>query len=230
MDYFLVAPDFLYFIFGVAVALLILVEFGVLRHTGSRFAVNRRYILVLLLLSLFGSYVNIPLAQIPSHVYITQHEYFFWGMKYIVPIVVNRPGTEIAVNVGGALIPILLSAYLLIKNKLYLLGLLGIIGVAVIVHLLASPVPGTGIAVPVFIPPVVTAAIALLLSRPYAAPLAYICGSFGTLIGGDLLNLGRVPSLGTPVASIGGAGTFDGIFITGLFAMLIVSFLTRGRS
>lgn len=231
MDYFfLVAPGFLYLLFGAFVALLILIEIIFLKHTSSRFAINRRCILVLLLLSLFGSYINIPLARIPSQAYMAQHEFFFYGMKYAIPIIVNKPGTVIAINVGGALIPTLLSIYLLIKNKLFISSLLGITVVATAVNLLASPVPGTGIAVPVFLPPVVTVAIALLLYRSYAAPLAYICGSLGTLIGGDLLNLGRVQSLGTAVASIGGAGTFDGVFITGLFAMVIASLATRGQS
>lgn len=230
MDYFLVAPDFLYILFGAIIAVLILVEVRVLPYTGSRIAKNRRYILALLLLSLIGSYINIPLARIPSQAYMAGHEFIFFGMTYVVPIVVNSPGTVIAINVGGALIPILLSIYLLIKNKLYLTSLLGITVVATAVHLLASPVPGTGIAVPVFIPPLVTTAIALLLSRADAAPLAYICGSLGTFIGGDLLNLGHVQGLGAPVASIGGAGMFDGIFITGLLSMVIVSLATKGQS
>jgi uncharacterized membrane protein len=67
----------------------------------------------------------------------------------------------------------------------------------------------------------VTAIIALLLSRRYAAVLAYVAGSLGTLLGADLLNLGKVQGLGAPVASIGGAGTFDAIFLTGILAVLI---------
>lgn len=228
--FFLVAPDFLYFLFGAFVALLILIEIIFLKRPSSRFAVNRHCILMLLLLSLFGSSINIPLAQTPSQDYIAQHEFFFYGMKYVIPIIVNEPGTVIAINVGGALLPILLSIYLLIKNKLYLTSALGIAVVATAVHLLATPVPGTGIAVPVFTPPLVTVAIALLLYKNRAAPLAYICGSLGTLIGGDLLNLGHVQNLGTSMASIGGAGTFDGVFITGLFAMVIASLATRGQS
>jgi hypothetical protein len=68
-----------------------------------------------------------------------------------------------------------------------------------------------------------TAIIALLLSREQAAPLAYIGGRLGTLIGADLLNLGSVLGLGAPVASIGGAGTFDGIFLIGIVTVLIAS-------
>jgi len=93
--------------------------------------------------------------------------------------------------------------------------------VALVLHWLAHPVPGIGIAVPVFFPAIVTAVVALLLSRGNAAPLAYIAGSMGTLIGADLTNLDKVAGLGAPVASIGGAGTFDGIFLTGIVAVLL---------
>ena len=43
----------------------------------------------------------------------------------------------------------------------------------------------------------------------------------GTLIGADLLNLDKISGLGAPVASIGGAGTFDGIFLIGIMAVLL---------
>jgi uncharacterized membrane protein len=93
--------------------------------------------------------------------------------------------------------------------------------VASIVHWLAQPVAGLGIAVPTFIPPLVAAGTALLISRRTAPPLAYIAGSLGTLIGGDLMNLNRLQGLGAPIASIGGAGTFDGIFLAGIVAVLL---------
>jgi len=147
-------------------------------------------------------------------------------------VVVEWPGTIIAVNVGGAVIPGLLSLYLLARNRLWGLGLIAIAGVTVVCHILAEPVPGLGIALPVFVPPASAAIVALLLSRRYAAPLAYIGGSLGTLIGADFLNLGKVQGLGAPVASIGGAGTFDGIFLTGILAVLLASIFSppvRGR-
>jgi uncharacterized membrane protein len=93
--------------------------------------------------------------------------------------------------------------------------------VASIVHWLAQPVAGLGIAVPTFIPPLVAAGTALLISRRTAPPFAYIAGSLGTLIGGDLMNLNRLQGLGAPIASIGGAGTFDGIFLAGIVAVLL---------
>src|SRR5260370_39475408 len=83
-----------------------------------------------------------------------------------------------------------------------------------------------GIAIPVFYPPVIAAIVALLLSRRFAAPLAYICGSLGTLIGADLMNLGNIRGLGAPVMSIGGAGTFHGILVRPLFSVLIAGILS----
>lgn len=74
-----------------------------------------------------------------------------------------------------------------------------------------------------FVPALATAIVALLLSWNQAAPLAYIAGSLGPLIGADLLNLGKIQGLGAPVLSIGGAGTFDGIFLTGVLAVLLAS-------
>jgi uncharacterized membrane protein len=67
------------------------------------------------------------------------------------------------------------------------------------------------------------AVVPLLLSLRQSAPLTYISGSLGTLIGADLLNLDKVQGLGAPVVSIGGAGTFDGIFLTGVLAVLFAS-------
>ncbi len=153
----------------------------------------------------------------------------FFGMRYEVPVVTHWQGTVIVVNVGGAVIPTLLSLYLLFKRDLWVKGTIATAIVALVLHWLANPVPGLGIAIPVFMPVVTTAAVALLLSRENAAPLAYIAGSLGTLIGADLTNLDKVRGLGAPVASIGGAGTFDGIFLTSILAVLIANLYAGPR-
>lgn len=138
-----------------------------------------------------------------------------------MPVVVDWPGTVIAVNVGGAVIPGLLSLYLLYRNHIWAAGAVATAIVAAVVYFLAYPVRGIGIAVPMIAPPVITAVTALIISRRFAAPLAYISGSLGTLIGADLLNLDKVQGLHAPIASIGGAGTFDGIFLIGVLAVLL---------
>ncbi|TLY46200.1 MAG: DUF1614 domain-containing protein, partial [Nitrospirae bacterium] len=151
----------------------------------------------------------------------SDQEISYFGMRYVVPVVEELPRTVVAVNVGGAIIPTLLSFYLIKKKGMYGRTLLGVAIVTAVVHWMAHPVEGVGIAVPIFIPPIVAASVALLLARHSAPSLAYICGSLGTLIGADLLNLDKIQGLGAPIASIGGAGTFDGIFMTGLLAVLL---------
>jgi uncharacterized membrane protein len=193
------------------------------RLASMRIGLGSTTALILLAASLGGSYLNIPVAQLPEQQIISGKLISFYGMNYVVPTVSDWPGTVIAVNVGGAVIPGLLSLYLLVRYRLWLLGGLAIAVVAVVCHLLAQPIPGLGIALPVFVPPLSAAAVALVLSRRNAPALAYIGGSIGCLIGADLLNLGEIQGLGAPVASIGGAGTFDGIFLTGAFAVLLAS-------
>jgi uncharacterized membrane protein len=145
-------------------------------------------------------------------------------------MVIDWPGTVIAVNLGSAVIPTLLSLYLLVKHRLYARGLMGIAIVAAVSYIKATPVRGLGIAVPFLILPLIAAGVALLLSRKLAPPLAYISGSLGILIGADLLNLNKIQGLGVPIASIGGAGTFDGIFLTSIVAVLLTSLFTSRSS
>jgi uncharacterized membrane protein len=89
------------------------------------------------------------------------------------------------------------------------------------VNRLARVVPGVGIVVPMLLPPLLAAGVALVLAFRRAPPVAYVSGTMGTLIGADLLNLGRVVEMGAPMVSIGGAGTFDGVFLTGILAGLL---------
>jgi uncharacterized membrane protein len=227
MHYFPLGLPFLFLLLFFFIFLIVLIEVGILQYAYHRLGIGQRHMFALLLLSLLGSYINIPVAELPPEKVYSGQQVTFFGMKYIIPFVREWPGTIIAVNLGGAVIPTILSLYLLIKNRLYLRGVAAVAVVMVAVHLLAHPVQGVGIAEPIFIPPLVTTAVALLLSRKYAAPLAYIAGSLGTLIGADLLNLGQLRGLGAPVASIGGAGTFDGIFVTGILSVLLASLMTK---
>jgi len=211
------------------VLLVGLIQIGILQYVFESMGISRQYMLALLLFSLLGSYVNIPIAQLPAEHLVTGRVVDFYGIQYVIPVASNSSGTVLAVNLGGAVIPLILSMYLIIKNGLYGESLIAIAVVTSVVHMMARPVPGVGIAVPIFIPPLITAIVALVLRRWNPAPLAYIAGSLGTLIGADLLNLNKVRDLGAPVASIGGAGKFDGIFLTGLVAVLLTSILSPAR-
>jgi uncharacterized membrane protein len=77
--------------------------------------------------------------------------------------------------------------------------------------------------------PLVAVIIAAVVYWRNAASLAYAGGSLGVLIGADVLNLDKLQGIGAPVLSIGGAGTFDGIFVTGMMAVLLAGFTGRGR-
>jgi uncharacterized membrane protein len=223
VHYFPISLTFVMIFLLLVVALVILIELRVLEYAYEKVGIRRRYAFLLLFLSLVGSYFNIPVYQLPPEPMTSSSYVDFFGMRYIVPIIRDAPGTIIAVNVGGAVIPFLLSLYLIIRNKLYAKGLLAVAIIAGVVHLLASPVRGVGIAEPVFVPSAVAAPVAIFLSRARAPALAYVGGSLGTLIGADLWNLGKLQGLGAPIASIGGAGTFDGIFLTGILAVLLAS-------
>jgi uncharacterized membrane protein len=249
-------------VLGVVFALLIaLIELNVIRYAYERMGISRRYVFLLLFASLAGSYVNIPVAKVTEQNVAPQQFIRRFGIDYYLVPDVEQSSTTIAVNLGGAVIPTLLSIYLIIRNKLFLRGLIGVAIVTIIVHWLAYPVQGVGIAVPIFIPPIAAALVAVALAQiPISEPLAtrgtvpfsssssspstreggnedddrgqspltsvapalaYVIGSLGTLIGADLLNLGNIQGLGAPIASIGGAGTFDGIFLTGILAVLL---------
>ncbi|MGO8677185.1 MAG: DUF1614 domain-containing protein [Limisphaerales bacterium] len=212
----------LWFVFAMVV---VLAEIGLLRYVFETLGVSQRYMLLLLVCSLLGSYVNIPVATLPPE-YIRSGEIVrVFGMSYVVPVVREWPGTVLAVNLGGAVIPVVLSIYLIFKSGEFFNCFLAVVMVSFLVHRMARPVQGVGIVVPTFIPPLVTAVIALLLSRRHAPAVAYVSGSIGTLVGADLLNLKRVIGMGAPIASIGGAGKFDGIFLTGIVAMLLAGII-----
>lgn len=140
----------------------------------------------------------------------------------------------VAVNVGGCIVPCLLSAWFLWQMQVSgVLGawmLLCVLIPALACYLLARPMPGIGIGVPVLLPPAVAAMTAILLAPEMAgheslAPrAAYMAGALGTLLGADLahlLNRRTLAVLDAPLLSIGGAGTFDGIFLAGIIAVLL---------
>ena len=229
MHYVPIGLSFFLALFFLFLLLVVLIELRVLQYAYGRIGVSPRYMLALLLLSFLGSYVNIPVVQLPPEQVYSDKIVTFFGVPHVVPAVTHWPGTVIAVNLGGAVVPAILSVYLVLKNRLYGSSLAAVAVVTTAVHAMASPVPGVGIVVPIFLPPVVAAISALVVSRRHAAPLAYIGGALGTLIGGDLLNLDKVQGLGAPVASIGGAGKFDSIFLTAILAVLLASLFTRRR-
>jgi uncharacterized membrane protein len=219
--YLPLTPLFFFALVAIFGLLLAALQIGVLGYAYEKMGISGRWVYGLLLLSLLGSYINIPIAELRGGPTRVDQEFTMLGVRYVVPVVQEQPDMILAINVGGAIIPTILSIYLMWKNEIFLRGILGLLIVAIAVHALAERIPGKGIAVPIIVPPLVAALAGTILSRRAAAPVAYVAGSLGTLLGADLMNLNHLAELGAPIASIGGAGTFDGIFLTGVLAVLL---------
>lgn len=201
---------------------LFLVQINVITLAFIKIGIPPHLVLITLFLILVGSFINIPIKKIPQEVMTTQKRISFFGFTYLIPVW-KKKVTVLAINVGGALIPTLVSFYLLIKSGLYFKAFLATFFITVICYKLAKPIRGIGIALPFFIPPSMAAIFSIIIAYDAAPIVAYISGTLGTLMGADILNLKKIGQLGAPVASIGGAGTFDGIFLTGILAVLFSS-------
>ncbi len=204
------------------VFLVTFVQLGVIRIAFERLGLSEDSAYLLLLVTLAGSMINLPLfsvrAEAPAEEPAEERLRRFFGL----PSQPFTGRTIVAVNVGGAVTPVAFSLYLIAHNPLDPAQIVLAVGaVAAIAFLTSTPLPGVGISMPFLVAPLAAAAVAVLLSPDHAAPLAYIGGTVGVLVGADLLRLGAIRKLGAPVASIGGAGTFDGIFLTGLLAVLL---------
>ncbi len=210
---------FLLFFF-LLVFLLTFIQLQLITLSFERLGLSPQATLMMLLGSLLGSWINLPLFRIRSQ---APPEIIETPFGLLRPPAVPFAGyTVIAVNVGGCLVPILFSIYLMRRLDLPLAPLaLGTALVAGVSYLLSRPIPGMGIGMPMLAAPLTAALVAILLGDEYRAPFAYICGTMGVLIGADILRLKDIRRLGAPVASIGGAGTFDGIFMTGVLAVLL---------
>ncbi len=209
-------------LFVLALALLlVVVHVGAISITFSKLGLTRESAFVLLFVSLFGSVVNLPLFTVRSNVPTQLRGSYV--PAYLREHLKRLDGrTLIAVNVGGCLIPLLFSVYLFATQPLQLHEVAaGVALVSLVSYLYSFPVKGTGIGMPMLIAPLAAAFVAILINAQLSAPLAYISGTMGVLIGADLLNFRHISRMGAMVASIGGAGTFDGIFMTGILAVLL---------
>lgn len=178
----------------------------------------------LMIAIIFGGLINIPIKRIPHEQPLSSHPLAVFGLDRAVPqLVRQRHESVIAVNVGGALVPVGIALYQL--TYLVPLGADAIWAVVVAVtvntmvsYFAAAPVPNVGIVMPGFLAPLTAVLSALVLAPDHAAPVAFVAGVLGPLIGADLLHIDDIVKAPVGVASIGGAGTFDGIVLSGILA------------
>ena len=230
LHFFPYPPLYLLAFFLLLGLLLFVLQFRLMSYAYERVGLSPRAALLALFAALLGSGINIPVALLPAQRLVEPRIADFFGMQYVIPTVVVRESTVVAVNVGGAVIPVLLVLYLISRYGITARTIWSLAVVTLVVHLLAQPVRGVGIGLPPLLPSVVTAVVALLFDYRTAPRTAFIAGTLGTLIGADVLNLGIVQALGAPVVSIGGAGTFDGVFLIGIIAVLLAGIPGRHRN
>lgn len=174
-----------------------------------------------------GSMVNIPLKRFENQADLENTQSSLYGVtRQLFPNMQQHGSTLLAVNLGGCIIPLMIAAYQIVRLSQigihYLLGC----GIAVVANIIickhtARPVENMGIAIPALLPAIAAALLALIFVPDQAPPVAFTAGVLGPLIGADLFQLHEIKNMRTPMASIGGAGTFDGIVLSGIVATLL---------
>lgn len=176
---------------------------------------------LLLTVVIVGSTINIPLYNRQSSIVVAPDLRDLWLQQFWgIPLRQFRQKTVIALNVGGALIPVGLALYELTRTN-FLVAVLMTFLVTCISYFAAQVVPGIGIQMNPLIAPLTASLGAVLLAGPQAPSVAFASGVLGTLIGADILHLPDFERMTAGVLSIGGAGVFDGIALCGLFALLL---------
>lgn len=189
---------------------------------------------MLVLMGIFlGGMVNLPVYILEREVEQPIYPSRLYALRGWVPLVERRATrTIIAVNVGGCLIPAALAVFqaalVLAASPQAAGALIAVTAINIIVcYIVARPIAGLGIAMPAFTSPLVCVLATWLLLMPgqyemIRPPVAFVVGVAGPLIGADLLHLRDVTKTPAPMMSIGGAGTFDGIVLSGLLAAFLV--------
>ncbi len=149
-----------------------------------------------------------------------------------------RRRVMVSLNFGGALIPVAVSIFLTYSILRYAPSLalplaISIALMSILINRISRFIPAVGIVTPALVPPILAALVSFIfvsfLAHGYlilSPVVAYISGVLGALIGADLLNIRAVIRAAPMIIDIGGAGTFDGIFFTGVMAVFYASLLT----
>ncbi len=187
--------------------------------------ITREAATVLMIAIIVGGFINIPLRRlVHEHHVVVVHPLAAFGFAERWPHLRRiRRETVIAVNVGGCVIPAALVIYELARLFMAGRGALTVAAAvcavnALVCYLTARPVPGVGIVMPGLLSAFLAAGMGLLFAPGQAAPVAFVAGVVGPLVGADLLHLKDISGKAIGTMSIGGAGTFDGIVLSGIVA------------
>ncbi|HQT82209.1 MAG: hypothetical protein B7Z60_08440 [Ferrovum sp. 37-45-19] len=204
------------------ILLIVIIQLNIITVAFDKLGLSSHSAYLLIMATLFGSVINLPLLSLKADDALSQKNTLFNLPQRLFGKPIFKGVTEIKINVGGALLPLVFSGYLVVHHHiLWFQLLIAITLVSLVSYWISRPVPGMGIGMPILIAPICAAIISFILNPDDRASLAYVSGTLGVLIGADILRLKDIRHLGAPVASIGGAGSFDGIFITGFVAVLL---------
>src|SRR6266481_4422624 len=105
----------IYSIVGLAMlaALLLYIELSLISRAFVVLGLSPRTALSVLFISLIGSYANIPLYTVPAGPELSTESVNNFGVIYTIPREYGGAGTTVAINVGGAIVPIAVAAYAL---------------------------------------------------------------------------------------------------------------------
>jgi len=172
-----------------------------------------------------GSLFNLPIKRYRFKRKLDSIQPLLFGTGFRFPRkIIDETEVVIAVNVGGCIIPVLIVFYELIRlvyHGVYIAPLIAIFINIGACFTMSRSVKGVGVVIPAFLPGLLAAFCGLLLYPENSPAVAFCAGVLGPVIGADLLKLREFISAGSGLISIGGAGSFDGIVISGIVALLL---------
>lgn len=199
--------------------LFVFLKIGLISAAFEKLGIPPGFALSFYLISLLASSINIPIVKREVRTR-PGGEWRYYDL-FFGPLPQVYKEQVIAVNVGGCLIPLAVAIYLALKVSFVPFFLCFLI-VTAASYLAARPVEGIGIIMPFWLSPFVSALAAVLFSPPdQAAAVAFAAGVMGTILGADILHLKDFLKGMPGVMSIGGAGVFDGIYLTGIIAAFL---------
>lgn len=185
---------------------------------------------------LAGSLVNLPVWRKP----VDSPQVVEWtrvanetsaGEQWVPKIRAARGEPVLFVNLGGCLIPLIIALwearFVVAAGGQPLAALAVAVGLNVLAsNRLARPLGNLGVGLPLWVSPVVSLAVSWALlgneaGAEWRPAVAFTSGVLGPLVGADLWHAWRTRGNWPRGLVLGGAGTFDGIVLSGILAALL---------
>ncbi len=189
------------------------------------FGISELEAMILFALIVIGSFINIPVYEKEGKEILKSVSFF--GIIYYLR---ERKKIIVALNVGGAILPSILAIKVL-TDVPFFPWIFSFLITSFAIYFYAKPIPRVGIVVPMFVPPIISILSSYIAISSFNLPISFLpkiafsSGVLGSLLGADILHLKDIERVGSGVVSIGGAGTFDGIFLTGILAVIFSMWL-----